>query len=448
MQKSRAYRATSVKQVSVEQILEGRPTGAVHVGLDVGKEEIYAVVRWSDGTFGRPWKALNPSEVDVLVKMLVKINGSHSLTAAMESTGTYGDVLRARLGQAGLVLHRVSGKAASDYAEVFDGVPSQHDGKDAAVIAELAAYGKSRPWPYHEPTETDAELAYWVDWLDMQQRIQMMWVGRLEGLLARHWPEATRVVQLTSMTLLKALAYYGGPAPLAADPEAVRRLKVWAHGRGAGERAERVLAAAVRTSGTRQGTRDILRIRQYATLALAARRETKQAQRRLQELAGDLEIVQRLAGVVGLGTACVLWVALGDPRNYPCGAAYRKALGLNLKERSSGKHKGRIKISKRGPGNARRWMFFAALRQVLQPDVRRWYEAKKAKDNNHGKKAVIAVARKLALALYSVAARGERFEAWRLFPGRSIVRQALTCPWEAAVPCRTTQEGRKRTKGS
>ncbi len=65
MQKSRAYRATSVKQVSVEQVLEGRPAGAVHVGLDVGKEEIYAVVRWRYGTFGRPWKALNPSEVDV-----------------------------------------------------------------------------------------------------------------------------------------------------------------------------------------------------------------------------------------------------------------------------------------------------------------------------------------------------------------------------------------------
>src|SRR5512143_3122522 len=159
MQKRRAYRATNVKQIAVEQVLEDRPEGTVHVGLDVGKEEIYAVVRWSDGTFGRPWKALNPSEVDMLVEILGKICTRHPLTAAMESTGTYGDVLRARLGQGGLVLHRVSGKAASDYAEVFDGVPSQHDGKDAAVIAELAAYGKSRPWPYHEPTETDAELA-------------------------------------------------------------------------------------------------------------------------------------------------------------------------------------------------------------------------------------------------------------------------------------------------
>jgi len=444
MQKSRAYRATSVKQISVERVVNSRPAGAAHVGLDVGKEEIYAVVRWSDGTFERPWKAQNPAEVGILVGMLLKVSASHPLTAAMESTGTYGDVLRARLGQAGLVVQRVGGKAASDYAEVFDGVPSQHDGKDAAVIAELAAYGKSRPWPYHEPTDADAELAYWVDWLDMQQRIQMMWVCRLEALLARHWPEATRVVKLTSLTLLRALAHYGGPAALAADAEAVRRLKAWGHWIST-EKAERVLAAAVRTGGTRQGRRDVLRVRQYATLALAARRETKQAQRRLQELAAGLEIVQRLAGVVGLGTACVLWVALGDPRNYPCGAAYRKALGLNLKERSSGKYKGRVKISKRGPGNARRWLFFAALRVVLQPEVRRWFEAKKAKDNNQGKKAVIAVARKLALALYSVAVRGERFEAWRLFPGRSIVRQALATPCEAA-PSANVTENRKWKK--
>jgi hypothetical protein len=195
-----------------------------------------------------------------------------------------------------------------------------------------------------------------VDWLEVQQRIQMMWIGRLEGPLARHWPEATRVVELASMKLLNALAYCGGSAPLAADPEAVQGLKVWAQGRTAGERAEPVLAAAVGTAGTRQGTRDVLRVRQYATLALAARRETQQARRRLKELAGSLENVQRLSGAVGLGTACVLWVLLGDPRNYPCGAAYREALGLNLNERSSGKHKGWIKISKRGPGIARRWL--------------------------------------------------------------------------------------------
>ena len=39
-------------------------------------------------------------------------------------------------------------------------------------------------------------------------------------------------------------------------------------------------------------------------------------------------------------TACVLWTSMGDPRKYHAAAAYRKAMGLNLKERSSGTYQG------------------------------------------------------------------------------------------------------------
>jgi hypothetical protein len=90
---------------------------------------------------------------------------------------------------------------------------------------------------------------------------------------------------------------------------------------------------------------------------------------------------------------------------------------LNLKEQSSGKHQGKLKITKRGPSLARRWLFFAALRIVQQSPVRKWYEAKKAKDQDRGIGAVVAVMRKLCLALYSVAVRGEAFSLDRLFPG-------------------------------
>jgi hypothetical protein len=68
------------------------------------------------------------------------------------------------------MVHRVSPKAASDYAEIFDGVPSQHDGKDAAVVAELAAQGRRWPWPLVLPNEVEQELAYQVEWLEGQRR--------------------------------------------------------------------------------------------------------------------------------------------------------------------------------------------------------------------------------------------------------------------------------------
>ena len=416
MGKRRAYRATAVKKVVLEKVLESAPEGDVYVGMDIGKFEVLTVVRWSDRTFERPWKAKNPTEIGKLVGLLLVLAKDRAVTMAMESTGTYGDVLRQALSDAGLPVHRVSGKAAHDYAEIFDGVDSKHDGKDAAVVAELSAHGKSWLWPFSPKQGKDAQMAYWVDWLDAQQSIETLWLGRLKGLLARHWPELTLLLKLNSATLLEMLSHYGGPAKVAADGKASSRLARWGGPMLKREKIEAVLESATATVGVRQNSQDINRIRQYAAMALAAYRETQKAGRMLKRLAKDNRVIQRQGKAVGVVTACVLWVSLDDPKNYHCGEAYRKAMGLNLKERSSGKHKGRLKITKRGPSIVRRWLYFAAMRMVQDPDVRPWYEAKKARDSDRGTGALIGVARKLALALHAVGVRDESFQPWRLFP--------------------------------
>jgi transposase len=317
----------------------------------------------------------------------------------------------------------VNGKATHDYAEIFDGVPSQHDGKDAAIIAELAALGKSRPWPYQHPNEQDAEMHYWVSKLDVQQRIENFWLGQLEALLARHWPELTRLIDLNSVTLLSLVAHYGGPAAMMADPEARQRLARWGRGALRNSTLEEIVSSAANSLGVRQNRYEIQSAQESAAAALAALRETRAARAQLEKLGQQNEVLCRMGEVVGLGSACVLWVILGDPRNYHCGEAYRKAMGLNLKERSSGQYQGRLKITKRGPALVRRWLYFSALRTVKRPEVVRWYEAKKAKDKGRSKGALVAVMRKLALALHAVAARGETFDPGRLFPGEPLVKR-------------------------
>lgn len=135
-----------------------------------------------------------------LVRLLLPLAQGRHLDVALEPSGTYGATLRQALHDAHLNVGRVSPKAAHDYAEIFDGVPSQPDGKDAAVVAELTALGKVTPWPYTTTPLWEQELAYWVDWLDAQRRLLALWSGRLEALLARHWPEATRILKVTSVT--------------------------------------------------------------------------------------------------------------------------------------------------------------------------------------------------------------------------------------------------------
>src|SRR5271157_1838857 len=193
----RAYRATRINDVNWDQLAQGKEGLDITLGVDVGKFSLWAVCRWADGRFERPWRVQNPGEVPTLLTLLKQVSAGRKLVVAMESSGTYGDALRQALADNQIEVQRVGGKAAHDYAEVFDGVPSQHDGKDAAVVAELAALGKAMPWEYQPADPWEQELAYWVEWMVAHRQMLTIWQGRLEGLLARHWPEATQVLKLS-----------------------------------------------------------------------------------------------------------------------------------------------------------------------------------------------------------------------------------------------------------
>src|SRR6266851_3767000 len=134
--KKKAYSSVAVNDVQLAKLLAGREDAAVDVGCDIGKHNVLVMLRWGEADLEKPWRVRHPSE----------LTRGRRLRIGMEPTGTYGDPLRQLLADAGLRVQRVGTKAAHDYAEVFDGVPSQHDGKDAAVVAELVALAKGRDW--------------------------------------------------------------------------------------------------------------------------------------------------------------------------------------------------------------------------------------------------------------------------------------------------------------
>jgi hypothetical protein len=243
----------------------------------------------------------------------------------------------------------------------------------------------------------------------------MLWCGRVEALLSRHWPEATRIVKLGSGTLLQCLAQYGGPRGLAAAPDALAQVRRWGRQYLSAAKAQQLVDSARQTAGVTMGRWDEERLRRYARAIQQCQGETRTARRRLRELTRDHAAISAMGAVVGVPTACVLWVELGDPSAYHCGPAYRKAMGLNLAERSSGKWQGKLKISKRGSSKARRWLYLAALRWVRDEPVRTWYVRQKAARRGEGKAALIGVMRKLALALYRVGGRGEKFDRRKLY---------------------------------
>ena len=132
------------------------------------------------------------------------------------------------------------------------------------------------------------------------------------------------------------------------------------------------------------------------------------------------QVLSRMASVVGEATSLVLATTQGTPLDYANPHSYLKGLGLNLKERSSGKYVGQLKITKRGPGKARKYLYFAALRWPRQDAViAAWYQKKIKRDGGLKSKAITAVMRKLALSLWHVA-RGEAFDSRKLFNTRAL----------------------------
>jgi transposase len=130
---------------------------------------------------------------------------------------------------------------------------------------------------------------------------------------------------------------------------------------------------------------------------------------------GEDALLKVMAPVVGQVTSAVLVAAVGSPLSYPDTASYCKAFGLNLKERSSGKHKGKLKITKRGPSVARFYLYFAALRLIgHEPSVARWFAAKTERPGAMAGKQVVELMRKLARALWHHA-HGRTFQAEKLF---------------------------------
>ena len=166
MKRKNPYSSVDVNLISVESLTRQRAGQSAAVGVDVAKGELVLCVVWPDRSFERPWSVISPGQLRLAVGKLLELNRRCPVTVAMESSGTYGDCFRQALADAGLAVQRVSAKAVKDDSEGFDGVPSNHDGKDAAIIGTLCVNGRSTPWRWPgdaaDESETDRAIRYQV----------------------------------------------------------------------------------------------------------------------------------------------------------------------------------------------------------------------------------------------------------------------------------------------
>lgn len=410
--KKRAYRSVSVKDVQQSELSGAVGEGRVAVGIDVAKELFYATLMDEQRAVIRIVRWRHPDETLVFVRLLEQLPAS--LEVAMEPSGSYGDAVREVLRRCGFPIYLVSPKRVHDSAEVLDGVPSLHDAKAGTLIARLHLDGLSRRV---EPrSEAERSLAAAIRTMDMFHDQVLANVNRLEAMLATYWPELGKLLELDSASLLALVSRFGGPGDTSAHlEEAEKVLRSASRGTLRSDKIAQVLNSAQRTLGVVPVAAEAAALRALAQDTRRARDAYRKAKVTVERLGQDHEPCRALSSACGKVTAAVLIADLGDPRDYPAPAVYVKAAGLNLKVRSSGKHKGKLKITKRGSGRVRKYLYLAALRLIQHdPVIRAWYARKVARDGGVKMRALIAIMRKYLAAMWHVG-RGEVFDSTKLY---------------------------------
>ncbi len=409
------YKPINVNQLNWELMEKKFQNIDVTFGIDVAKNGFVGQLTNQDQTMTQLVKWTHPQDTLAFIEHLHKDLGAARLTVIMEPTGTYGDAMRWQFVKRGISVYQVSPKHVHDQAETFDGVPSSHDAKAACIIVDLHLRGHSQPWNASSIEQRD--LRGLINELEIHQKIHNANLNRLGALLIRHWPELETIMDIKTISILSLLSQYGDPLQVLQHPEkTLALLNKTGRMKLTTEKFQALFDSAKNTLGIpcSSGERDY--IKQLATDLLRTHKACADVKKRMVKLTDNRKDLTELIAFCGNVTTVAFITLLGNLNQYSGTNSLIRAMGLTLKERSSGNKKGQLAITKRGSGKVRFYLYWLALRTIHKdPIVKAWYNRKVARDGGRKKgKAIVAVMRKLAKALYYVA-QGDQFDSQKLF---------------------------------
>lgn len=398
------------------------------IGIDIGKEKhVAAAVNFRGIEVSRKLTFANDRlGVERLLEWMETTKKRSGLTAVlvgMESTGHYYLPLANGLREAGLDIALVNPLTTKRNKENRDNRPSKSDAKDALVIAECVSRGFYNEW--NLPAPRYQQLRHQVNEREAISVDATALGNQIQTLLDEVFPEFTKVFKHWNcprgIATLKAF-----PLPRDLQGWTPEQMIVAWHEQGmkrAGglrglQTAHLLLAVASRSLGLTEAS-EAMRQRLHRLLA------------RYEQLQADLTAVEAeiaqtmqalpsevLAPLQALGLSGTLMATIlantGDLRQYEHGQQVLALAGLNLAERQSGKHKGEIRLSKRGRRQLRKYLYLAAMNLVSHhPAFKAWHIDNVTNRRMKKQRSLFKLMGKLVRILVALAHSGEAFDANR-----------------------------------
>ncbi|TVY01485.1 IS110 family transposase [Paenibacillus cremeus] len=352
------------------------------------------------------------------MKELGQAHGKTDIVFGIEPTGHYWFPLAAFLQAQGIHVVVVNPHHVNKTKELEDNSQTKSDYKDAKVIADLIRNGK-----YSEPKLPTKEYADLRILMNLREKVSASLSqvkGRIGNWFDRFFPEYAGVFkEWTGKASLMTMRAF----PLPADIVAKGAREVLAHWktvvkRGVGiKRAERLLAAATASIGLTEGS--VAARMELSTLLEQLELFKEQLEGIMKQVMQILENIpgaEHMLSVPGVGVITVagFLAEVGDLSNYDHGQQIIRLAGLNLKENSSGKRKGKTGISKRGRSRLRALLFRAVMPLVAKNEslkaLHRYYTSR-SQNPLKKKQSLIALCGKLIRVLYTLGTKRRSYNA-------------------------------------
>ena len=381
------------------------------VTLDIGKGSHYGYFRASDGQDVEPFVFYNTHDSFhsfwKKLSRFKKAHGCKQVVVGFESTGPYAEPITHFLKQRPVTLVQINPMHSKRVRELTGNSPNKTDRKDPRVIADVIMLGHSLRVVI--PHGSSAHLRRLTQARERAIRDRTAMLNQLQHLLFVIFPEFLKVIKnISCKTGLYLLRHYPSLQAIAAlgEEKLGRIIKQVSRAKLGQGHARELFQSAQRSVGINEGQESI--VEEIGHLVDTIGRENDFIERLECQMRSHLEQIPysscllSLPGV-GLITVAGLIGEVGDFRQYSTVAEITKLAGLDLFEVSSGKHKGRRRISKRGRPLMRKLLYFAAINAVKSTGTMHRPYTRMVERGMPKTKALVAISRKLLRVMYALA---------------------------------------------
>lgn len=380
------------------------------VGIDIGKDIHSAICVTSEDKRSKAFSFSNNIHgFNILwerIKAAKEAYGSEDVTIGFESTGVYAESLIGYLVKKDVGIVQVNPLHTKRVKEINDNTPCKSDKKDPGVIVDIMKLGHGL-----SVARLDGPAAELRRLNNNRQRLirdQVALTNRLNALMHLIFPEFLKIMRGVRLkSSLYLIEHYPTPEKISSlgYRKLSRILRKVSYGMINDTQANELIKSAEESVGIKEGVEGILmEIRQIVDQLKLINEFISDVEVEMHKWVTEIPYSKNLLSVKGIGliTVASLIGDVGDFKRYTKQSEILKLAGLNLYEKSSGKHQGERHISKMGRSGIRRALFFAALNTVRENGVMHNYYSRLIDRGMKKTKALVAVSRKLLMLMHAL----------------------------------------------